>query len=162
MVLFFRIITRLFVVGFAYIMACIAAMATLTIGVFGWRMQAGVADFASPEEEIITYFLQTIFGIFSFGEIISAALVPAAFAILLLEAFSVRSFTYNALSGGVLALILLTSADVYQGEIAPQSDTIIALAAGFVGGAMYWLIAGRNAGAWRVVPQNGLSRISQK
>ena len=78
MVLFFRVLTRLFVLAFAYILATLAGLATIAAAIWGW--QVNYTDFAS----------QT-----------------------------------------------------------PEQDIIITLAAGFVAGFTYWLIAGRSAGNWR-------------
>ncbi|MEO1065852.1 MAG: hypothetical protein AAFW47_00595 [Pseudomonadota bacterium] len=153
MVLFFRIITRLIVMAIAYVAACIAATATLGASVIGWRQSFGGLDRGTPEEEIIAWFFTALFGIFSLSNITYVATTPALIAALVTEAFSLKSWLVYIGIGGVLALVLLTSAKVYDGGLPPQQDMIIALAAGFVGGTVYWLFAGRGAGSWRVHPR---------
>jgi len=48
-----------------------------------------------------------------------------------------------------LAYILAVCAGLAPTTQPPQQDIIITLAAGFVAGFTYWLIAGRSAGNWR-------------
>ena len=70
------------------------------------------------------------------------------------EALRIRSWMYYVLAGGaaLLAVSLLAGT---PGELAIGADLLVALpahqymtifaAAGFVGGFVYWLLAGRNA-----------------
>jgi hypothetical protein len=78
----------------------------------------------------------------------TVAIFPAAIAIAIGEAFAWRSALYYALAGGVIALI----ADQLSGLVIEPSffghRTVIMLAGGFVGGFVYWAIAGRLAGDW--------------
>lgn len=79
----------------------------------------------------------------------SASFIPAAVVILIAEVRSYRSSLFYCLSGLVIALAGLgTSAFFSSSENtyleANMSAAIIG--AGIVGGFVYWLIAGRNAG----------------
>jgi hypothetical protein len=86
------------------------------------------------------------------------ALVPALIVVILTEAFSIRSVLAYALGGA------LAGAACYLGLVPFDTETLrftgvirrdleIMTGAGIVAGLVYWLIAGRNAGAWRDVPR---------
>lgn len=150
MVLFFRVLTRLFILAFAYCLAVMAAMAALVVSIVGWRANFGGLDGGSPEEEVITLLFSGAFGLIAFFHIGLTAFTPAVVAGLITEAFSWRSIFVHVAAGGVIGLFLLNESGVYAGETPPQQDLVITLAAGFVAGLVYWLIAGRNAGGWRM------------
>src|SRR4051812_30837648 len=82
------------------------------------------------------------------------ALLPALIVILLTEAFNIRSALAYAVGGGVVGLAC------YLGLVPFDPATLrfdgivrrhleIMTGAGIVAGVVYWMIAGRNAGAWR-------------
>ena len=148
MILFFRVLTRLFVLGFAYILATLAGLATIAAAIWGW--QVNYTDFASqtPEQDVINLFAYSTIGILAYVSILSAAATPAAIYGLVTEGLSWRSLTVHVLGGGAIALYLLLI-DNNPTTQPPQQDIIITLAAGFVAGFTYWLIAGRTAGNWR-------------
>jgi hypothetical protein len=75
------------------------------------------------------------------------AFLPAAVAIILAETFGWRSALYYLLVGGLIgatAIHLTTQSGALDFAERPH---VTLLAAGFVGGFVYWLIAGRLAGA---------------
>jgi hypothetical protein len=83
--------------------------------------------------------------------------VPAAVIVAITEALYIRSALAYAVGGGVVGLAC------YLGLVPFHSDTLqfegivrrhleIMTGAGIVAGVVYWLIAGRNAGAWRNPP----------
>lgn len=148
MILFFRVLTRLFVLGFAYILATLAGLATIVAAIWGW--QVNYTDFASqtPEQDVINLFAYSTIGILAYIGILSAAATPAAIYGLITEGLSWRSLTVHVLGGGAIALYLLLIVNNPATQ-PPQQDIIITLAAGFVAGFTYWLIAGRTAGNWR-------------
>lgn len=148
MVLFFRILTRLFILIFAYILAVCAAMATLIAAIWGW--QVNYVDFTSqtPEEEIINIFAYSAIGLFAYLHILYTAATPAAIYGLVTEGLAWRSLIIHILGGGAIGLYILLVANNPNVQ-PPQQDVIITLAAGFVAGFVYWLIAGRSAGNWR-------------
>lgn len=96
------------------------------------------------------------------------AVVPAGAAIVAAEAFSLRSPFYFALAGGVagaVALLMLGGVTTTLNGIAAalndqpppaasQASLMMALpivSAGIICGLVYWAIAGRGSGSWRVV-----------
>ncbi|MXN65108.1 translation initiation factor IF-3 [Stappia sp. GBMRC 2046] len=80
------------------------------------------------------------------------AAVPAFAAIAVAEILRVKSMILNLAAGGLIAFGLwsLGEPGVTAGEPALRPGTSVALAAGFVAGFVYWLIAGRTAGNWRL------------
>jgi hypothetical protein len=74
--------------------------------------------------------------------------LPAAIAAIAGEALRIRSWMYYVLAGGaaMAAIPVLASPPTHNLPSLPagQYMTIFA-AAGFVGGFVYWLLAGRNA-----------------
>ena len=148
MVLFFRVLTRLFVLIIAYILAVSAAIATIAAAIWGWQINYG--DFAgqTPEQEIFNIFAYGTIGLIAYASVLYTAAVPASVYGLVTEGLSWRSLTIHVLGGGAIALYLLLVANTQTAE-PPQQDIIITLAAGFVAGFVYWLVAGRSAGNWR-------------
>src|SRR3954451_23801009 len=82
------------------------------------------------------------------------ALLPALIVVLITEAFYIRSVLTYAIGGAVVGCAC------YLGLIPFDPDTMrfdgivrrhleILTGAGIVAGLVYWMIAGRNAGAWR-------------
>ena len=78
----------------------------------------------------------------------SLAFVPAAVAIVLAETLAWRGIIYHLAAAGLIALGLWTLGGEAM-EPGPRPGTSVALAAGFFGGLVYWLIAGRSSGKWR-------------
>ncbi|MEM8797370.1 MAG: hypothetical protein AAGE61_17555 [Pseudomonadota bacterium] len=155
MVFLFRIIARLFVLFIAYVFAVIAGIATLFAIVANWQSETFSDQSLTPGEEAAVYVYSSYFGALSFFHISAAALVPALVAIVFTEAFSIRSLTWQIVLGGCVAVAILTMSGVHGEAIPPQNDVVISLAAGFVAGLTYWLIAGRSAGSWRTTAGQG-------
>ncbi len=92
---------------------------------------------------------------FGFIFVSGFALVPAMLIAAITEALYIRSALAYAVGGGLVGLAC------YLGLVPFHSDTLqfegivrrhleIMTGAGIVAGVVYWLIAGRNAGAWRI------------
>lgn len=69
---------------------------------------------------------------------------PAIVAVLISEMFSIRSWTYHAVAGGLCALMPWSLAPT--GMDGPLFTTAQVLAAGIIGGFIHWAVAGRRAG----------------
>ena len=140
------VIGRIFVVIFAYCLACIAASIILTIGTLTpeWD-DLTAAGFQSGAMWVVIFISATVIG--------AIAMLPAILVIALAEGFAWRSIVIYGLLGGALALFLSYGLD-FTGYVG-NPDSLLArerevlAAAGITGGFVYWLFAGRSAGAWK-------------
>jgi hypothetical protein len=105
---------------------------------------------AAPYDPMLRHGAAPVFGMVLFATTVTPALtvLPAAIAAIVGEALRLRSWMYYVLAGGAaLAAIPLPvqapAADMPDWP-ASQYMTIFA-AAGFAGGFVYWLLAGRRA-----------------
>src|SRR5882757_9644913 len=144
------LIGRLFVVGFAFLMACFFAGIIVVVAV----LYPEISDFGG---QIDRSALNVVLG-FGFIFISGFALLPALIVVLITEAFYIRSVLAYAVGGGLVGL------GCYLGLIPFDPETMrfdgivrrhleIMTGAGIVAGLVYWLVAGRNAGAWREPPR---------
>jgi hypothetical protein len=76
----------------------------------------------------------------------AVAFVPAACVILLSEIARLSGIVFYLASAGAIAFLLWTLDGTADAGLRPGSPVV--LAAGFVSGAVYWIIAGRTAGSW--------------
>jgi hypothetical protein len=139
-------IARIFVVLFAFVLACVAAAAVMTFALLlpGWSDL--IDRYPDQQSVAIVVALSAVF--FSLY-----AMLPAMLIIALAEGFRLRSVLFYALAGAALALgsaygwdlRLLRSPD---DDLGARGVEIMA-AVGIVGGFAYWALAGRTAGAWR-------------
>lgn len=142
---------RIVVIVFAVFVASLAAGMAIAAGVLGpqWHVLSG--DIGERA---------TFWGVAFFGSVFTGAvgLLPLAIMIVLAEAFKIRSLLINALAGAALLLAGYYGSGLarpgYEESIDEPPPPIsraaeVAAAAGAVGGFVYWLIAGRNAGRWR-------------
>lgn len=138
-----QLIVRFFVTLFAFWVASLAAATVMVLG-------------AAPELPRADDFpLLTVF-IFTVSAFVAAfSFVPAVVAILVTEAFGLRSVLIFALAGGLVGLFCGYSLGFL--DPLPRIDFNMPLgtniellaAAGIAAGLVYWLIAGRSAGLWR-------------
>lgn len=140
------ILLRILLMIVGYILACVAASIVLTIGTL------------TPEwDDLSSLGLPSavLWSVVGVGAAFIAAIAtpPALLVIALAEGFAWRSGLVYAVLGGVLALSLSYGLDFagYAGEpgssLAREHEVIAA--AGIAGGFIYWLLAGRRAGAWK-------------
>jgi hypothetical protein len=143
-----RLIPRLFLIVFAFMVACAAAGLTMAFGVMAPDFRGLDSD---PFERII-FFTVAFFATSYAG---ATALLPAFIGIVLAEAARLRSLLYYGGVGALIGLAAYYSADIASmleetTDIPPVGHSLeLAAAAGIVAGVVYWLIAGRRAGAWR-------------
>jgi hypothetical protein len=141
------LIGRLFVIFFAFLAACLAA----GIIVVGAVLFPEFSDLGSGVIDQRAFDIVIGFG---FIFISGFALLPAMIIALITEAFSIRGILTYAIGGGLVGLAC------YLGLVPFDTDTLrfegivrrhleIMTGAGIVAGLVYWMIAGRNAGAWR-------------
>jgi hypothetical protein len=145
------LIGRLFVILFGFFAACLVA----GMIVVGAVLFPEFSDLSSGP--IDPSALNIVLG-FGFIFISGFALLPAMIVVVITEAFYIRGALTYAVGGGVVGLAC------YLGLIPFDTATLrfdgivrrhleIMTGAGIVAGVVYWLIAGRNAGAWRAPPR---------
>ncbi len=137
------LIARVFVVLFAFVLACVAGAAVMAFALLpGWNE---VLD--RPDQQSIAIVVGLAAAFFSIY-----AMVPAMLMIALAEGFRLRSIFFYALVGAALALCSAYGWDLRflngPDDLGWRGPEIMA-AVGIVGGVVYWALAGRNAGAWR-------------
>ena len=142
---------RLIVIVFALCMAAIAAGIAAAIALLGVELHA-----IGPNPVANVFFWGT--AALASGATVVAGFLPILIAVVLAEAFAIRSVLAHAAAGAVILLLALYGAGLsgsYEESIDRPPPPIsreleIAAAVGAVFGFTYWLIAGRNAGRWRV------------
>jgi hypothetical protein len=144
------LLVRLFVIFFAFLAACLAAGIIVVVAV----LFPEFSDFGGgPVDQGA---LDIVLG-FGFVFISGFALLPAMIIAAITEAFSIRGALAYAVGGGLVGLAC------YLGLVPFDPDTLrfegivrrhleIMTGSGIVAGLVYWMIAGRNAGAWREPP----------
>jgi hypothetical protein len=144
------LIVRLLVIFLAFLAACLAA----GMIVVGAVLFPELSDLGGP---IDPRAFDVVIG-FGFIFISGFALLPAMIIALITEAFSIRGVLTYAIGGGLVGLAC------YLGLVPFDTETLrfegivrrhleIMTGAGIVAGLVYWMIAGRNAGAWRQPPR---------
>jgi hypothetical protein len=145
------LIGRLIVIFFAFLAAClVAGIIVVTAVLFPEFTDLGTGPIDPSALNIVLGF--------GFIFISGFALLPALIVVAITEAFYVRSLLAYAVGGGLVGL------GCYLGLIPFDPETLrfdgivrrhleIMTGAGIVAGLVYWLIAGRNAGAWREPPR---------
>jgi hypothetical protein len=122
-------------VPLGFIAACAAAGIMATFGVFSLEYF---------DIDIVGYYIASIIVMMFWAGTI--AFLPAAVAIVLAETFGWRSALYYLLAGGLIGAIAIHLTSESGAFDFADRPHVTLLAAGFVGGFVYWLIAGRLAG----------------
>ena len=141
------LIGRFFVILFAFLFACLAA-GMIIVGAVLYPEISHLGTGPIDQSAI-----NVVLG-FGFIFLSGFALLPALIVVLITEAFYIRSILAYAIGGAVVG------AACYLGLVPFDTDTMrfdgivrrhleIMTGAGIVAGLIYWMIAGRSAGAWR-------------
>jgi len=139
-----RTVGRIFVVAFAFLLATLAAIfVVLTLGL---ERVTGELHRLAPDGD----FVSTSFSLMDQGLALLAGLsiIPALLVIFVGEIVRIRSLVYYVAGGGAaLAAVPLLARMQQSGAFAMPEQTVwqVFATAGFAGGFVYWLIAGRNA-----------------
>jgi hypothetical protein len=145
------LIGRLFAIAFGFLFASLAA----GLIVVGALLLPELSDISDGPIDPDT--MNIVLG-FGFIFVSGFALLPALIVVAVTEAFSIRSAIAYAIGGAAVGV------GCYLGLIPFDTSTLrfdgivrrhleIMTGAGIVGGLVYWLIAGRNAGVWRELPR---------
>jgi hypothetical protein len=145
------LIGRLFVILFGFLAACLVA----------GMIVVGAVLFPEFSDLGTTYIDQDAVNVvlgFGFIFISGFALLPAMIVVAITEAFYIRGALTYAIGGGVVGLACYlglvpfdTATLSFNGIVRRHLE--IMTGAGIVAGVVYWLVAGRNAGAWRQPPR---------
>src|ERR1700761_3918524 len=144
------LIGRLIVISIGFLAACLVAGMIVVVAVL-------FPEFSNlGEGPVDSGALNIIIG-FGFIFISGFALVPAMVVVLITEAFYIRGALTYAVGGGLVGLACylgLVPFDPgqlrFEGIVRRHLE--IMTGAGIGAGMGFWMIAGRNAGAWRVPP----------
>jgi hypothetical protein len=145
------LIGRLFVILFAFLVACLAA----GIVVVGAVLFPEFSDLgAGPVDESAFDVMVGVGFIFISG----FALLPAMIIAAITEAFSIRSALAYAVGGALVGLACYLGLVPFDPETLRFEGIVrrhleIMTGAGIIAGVVYWMIAGRTAGAWRQPPR---------
>jgi hypothetical protein len=104
----------------------------------------------APNDQMLRHGGASIFGMVLFVGTVTPALtvLPAAIAAIVGEALRIRSWMYYVLGGGaaMAAIPVLASPGAASLPAIPTGQYMTIFAgSGFIGGFVYWLLAGRNA-----------------
>jgi hypothetical protein len=142
------VIARIILAFLGYGFACIAAALVLTLGSLAPNWNEVGPDGAAFQS-IALWSVTGIAAVIIF----SVGFLPAFLVIALAEGLALRSAVIYGIVGALLALAMAYGLD-FAGYIAtPEGDLAhnreVFAAAGISGGLVYWLVAGRRAGAWK-------------
>lgn len=139
---------RFFVILFGLIFSYIAVGIALAIGVMAPELVTNNSD---PIEKFV-FFSMAFFATSFVG---ASAFVPSIVLVAIAETFDLRSIFYYAIGGGLIAAVAWYGSDISM-ELENSTDIApivyglqLVVAAGIIGGFVYWLMAGRKAGVWK-------------
>lgn len=144
---------RLVMMLVGYIWACIAASAVITLGTLApdWNDLQAFGQSLGQSGDVPTVALWSMIGIGA-AVIFAIGFLPTLLAIILAEGFRLRSIVIYGVIGAALALAAVYGLDFGGYVTAPNADMMhereVFAAGGIAGGLVYWLFAGRRAGAW--------------
>ncbi len=142
------LIGRIFVIFFAFLIASMAAGLTIALGMLGTQWPVLHGDPVARG----WFWGVAMVGSGSAG---AATFLPLFLLVILAETFRLRSVLFYAFAGvGIMLLAYYGSGigNPYEESIDHAGltrEAELVIAAGAVFGLVYWLIAGRKAGAWR-------------
>ena len=134
-------------VSFGYMLASMAAGVFIGFGFYneifasGPPVQSWEEDFLALVSLGVGFASIALIGIYTFG--IGAIFITMA------EFMRWKGLIANLVMGGAIGGILaLTGFAAGEGNSISDGALLVALSAGFIGGIVYWIIAGRRAGDW--------------
>lgn len=144
------LIGRFFAILFGFFAACFVAGLVVVVALLFPEM----ADLALDPFDQATVNVILAFG---FMVVSGFALLPALIIILITEAFAIRSLLAYAIAGALAGLCCYlafvpfdTVTWTFTGIVRRHLEIMVG--SGILGGVVYWAIAGRNAGLWRLPP----------
>jgi hypothetical protein len=146
------VVFRIMMMFVGYVWACIAASLVLALGTLTPQWNAFFASLGLQSPQAQSAAMWTVVGLGALM-IFGLSLLPTLLIIVLTEGFALRSIVIYGVIGGALALVMAYGLD-FAGYTAPPGSDLahereVFAAAGIAGGLVYWLFAGRKAGAWK-------------
>jgi hypothetical protein len=138
---------RIIVILVALVLAIMAAGITLAIGIIA-------PDWTGIDSDPVERLSFFIVSFFATGFVGAVAILPAMLLIVISEAARLRSLLFYGVGGALVGLASYYGSDISvrlenTTDVPPVANALqLAAAAGIIGGLVYWLIAGRNAGRW--------------
>jgi hypothetical protein len=137
-----KLFLQLLKICFGFILAVLACGLFLAWGFF----RAG-----HPDEDPVAFAAMVGTGLVGASVVGATSLLPAGLLIALAEAARLRGLIFHVAAAGAVAFLVwsLGGPEAAAGEgpgLRPGSA--VALAAGFLAGLVYWLVAGRTSGCW--------------
>lgn len=142
--MFWRTIGRIIVVAFAFFLATTAA--GFVLFTLGLERVTGELRRLGSDGDTVTASLSMLDQ--GLALVASGSIIPALLVIFVGEIVRIRSVIYYVAGGGAaLAAVPLLARVQQSGAFAMPEHTVwqVFATAGFAGGLVYWLIAGRNA-----------------
>jgi hypothetical protein len=138
-----RLVGRILVILFAFLVASITAAIVLTVGML-----------ARDWNDLLALGLETgsLSVVIGLGAVVITgfALVPVLLVVAIAEGFALRSVLFYTGAGLVMALFFSYGlAEQATASTLFDREREIMAGAGIAGGFVYWVLAGRNAGKWR-------------
>lgn len=146
------VLGRIMLMFLGYVMGCVAAAVVLTLGSLGPEWSDIAAQFGPQPPGVESAALWSVTALAAIV-IFVVGFLPVLLAIALAEGLALRSAVIYGVIGAALALAMAYGLD-FAGYIVTPDDagghnTEVFAAAGIAGGLVYWLFAGRKAGAWK-------------
>ena len=139
-----HVLGRVIVVPLGFLLGCLATIAVLlTLGLEIFTRGLAVGDAGQEKIEVVLDL-----GLGLFNVLAAATIVPALLVVIVGEIGRIRSVLYYVVGGGLavaLLPLLARVAPAQGGTALPLRVWTVAATAGFAGGLVYWLIAGRSA-----------------
>jgi hypothetical protein len=139
-----RTVGRIIVIAFAFFLAALAA--SFVLFTLGLERVTGELHRLGPDNDAVSTSLSMMDQ--GLALIAGMSIIPALLVIFTGEIARIRSVIYYVAGGGVaLAAIPLLARVQQSGNFVMPEQTVwqVIATAGFAGGFVYWLIAGRNA-----------------
>jgi hypothetical protein len=146
------VLFRIAMMFVGYIWACVAASLVLALGTLTpqWNELFVPLGLQSAHAQSVAMWIVVGLGALV---IFVVGFLPVLLVVVIAEGFGLRSVIVYGVIGGALALAAGYGLDfgrylvAHDGDLNNEREVIAA--AGIAGGLVYWLVAGRKAGAWR-------------
>ena len=137
-----RVVVRVILALVGYVVAVVCAVAVIVVAewIRAYPPVAGQPDLVMATTAVVVFDGFVLFWLLG-----TVALLPALAAILVGEAFTLRSWIYYVAVGVAMVGLLSRLLDPARNPALP-THVPVAVAAGLAAGLAYWLVAGRGAG----------------